>query len=76
MVSALLSSHHWVRRVEKTGESGSRDDSDGGQQGPACQEDGEDDETDHVSAGPPLNQGRRPLPLPGLWAELIWLELF
>ena len=55
MFSALLSSHHWVRRVEKTGESGSRGDSDGGQQGPACQVDGEDDEADHVSAGPPLN---------------------
>ena len=70
MKDALLSAHHWVSRMEKTGESWPRADGYGGQEDPASQEDQEEDETNHVGAGPFLNQGRRG-PLPWLRAGLI-----
>ena len=71
MKDALLLAHHGVSRVEKTGESRPRADSDGGQEDPASQEDREEDETNHVCAGPFLNQGRRG-PLHWVWTGLIW----
>ena len=58
LVWLMNTAHHWVSSLENVGQSRSRADSDGDQQGPAGQEDGEDDEADHVSAGPFLNQRR------------------
>ena len=71
MRDALLSAYHGVSGVEKTGESGPRADSDGGQQDPASQEDGEEDETNHIGAGPLLNQRWRG-PLHWVWTGLVW----